>query len=132
MITDSKDKVTNFLDHYAGSQVPGLQYILVNADESLFEYAGGWADIQSQKSMTLDTTMMGYSMTKTFTAVCILQLMEQGELSLEDEVDPYLPHNSYIGHHVTIRQLLDHTSGLPNPIPLRWVHLEEDHENSRT
>lgn len=63
----------------AQSQVPGLQYVVVNAAGTLFEYAGGWSDIQSRKAMTLDTTLMAYSMTKTFTAIAILQLVEQGK-----------------------------------------------------
>jgi CubicO group peptidase (beta-lactamase class C family) len=79
--------------------------------------------------MTLNTTLMAYSMTKSFTAVAILQLVEQGKLGLDDEIDRYLPDNPYGGHHITVRQLLDHTSGLPNPIPLRWVHLAEEDES---
>jgi CubicO group peptidase (beta-lactamase class C family) len=125
----TKDNVTNLLDRYAGSQVPGLQYIVVNAYGTLFEYAGGWADIQNRKAMTLDTTLMAYSMTKTFTAVAILQLVEQGKLELGDEIDRYLADIPYDGSHITIHQLLDHTSGIPNPIPLRWAHLAE--ENAR-
>jgi D-alanyl-D-alanine carboxypeptidase len=120
--------VTDALDQYAGSQVPGLQYVVVDAVGTLFGYAGGWADIQNRKTMTLDTTLMTYSMTKTFTAVAILQLVERGELGLDDEIDPYLPDIPYGGHHISIRQLLDHTSGIPNPIPLRWVHLAEEDE----
>ena len=122
----TKDNVTNVLDRYAGSQVPGLQYIVVDADGTLFEYAGGWADIQNQKAMRFDTTLMAYSMTKTFTAVAILQLVEHGKLGLDNKIDRYLPDNPYGGHQITIRQLLDHTSGLPNPIPLRWAHLAEE------
>jgi len=124
-----KDNVTNLLDRYAGSQVPGLQYIVVNAYGTLFEYAGGWADIQNRKAMALDTTLMAYSMTKTFTAVSILQLVERGKLELGDEIDRHLPDTPYNGGHITIHQLLDHTSGIPNPIPLRWAHLAE--ENAR-
>lgn len=123
----TKDDVTDVLDRYAGSQVPGLQYIVVDTDGTLFEYAGGLGDIQNQEAMTLDTTLMAYSMTKTFTAVAILQLVEQGRLRLDDEIDRYLPDIPYGSHHITIRQLLDHTSGLPNPIPLRWAHLVEEH-----
>jgi D-alanyl-D-alanine carboxypeptidase len=123
----TNDNVTDVLDRYAGSQVPGLQYIVVDDDGTLFEYAGGWADIKNQKAMTFDTTLMAYSMTKTFTAVAILQLVEQGKLGLDNEIDRYLPDNPYGGHHITIRQLLVHTSGLPNPIPLRWAHLAEEH-----
>jgi D-alanyl-D-alanine carboxypeptidase len=116
-------ELTDFLDRYAGSRVPGLQYIVVDAAATRFEYAAGWADIQNRTAMALDTTLMAYSMTKTLTAVAVLQLVEQGKLGLDDELDRYLPDTPYGGHHVTIRQLLAHTSGLPNPIPLRWAHL---------
>ena len=125
MIDDvlAKDNATIDVNQYVQSEVPGLQYIAVTADRVLFEYAGGWADVQGQKAMTLDTTLMAYSMTKTFTAVAILQLAEQRKLSLDDVIDRYLPNAAYHGHCITLRQLLNHTSGVPNPIPLRWVHL---------
>jgi len=125
----STDKTTIDLDQYVLSDVPGLQYIVVSANQLLFEYAGGWADIEGQKAMTLDTTLMAYSMTKTFTAVAILQLLERGKLNLDDVIDRYLPNCPYSGHGITLRQLLDHTSGVPNPMPLRWVHLAEDDAN---
>ena len=114
-----------FLDQQAGRKIPGLQYIVLNSDRALFEYAGGWADIQRQKPMSFQTSMMAYSMTKTFTAVAILQLVERHKLGLEDLVVDFLPDYPY-GSQVTIRQLLDHTSGIPNPIPLRWAHLVEE------
>ena len=125
MIDDvlTKDNTTSNLNQYVRSEVPGLQYIAVTDDRVLFEYAGGWANIQGQKAMTLDTTLMAYSMTKTFTAVAILQLAEQRNLSIDDVIDRYLPNAAYHGHGITLRQLLNHTSGVPNPIPLRWVHL---------
>ena len=53
-------------------------------------------------------------------------MVEQGEIGLDDEMDRYLPDTPYSGHHITVRQLLAHTAGLPNPIPLRWVHLAEE------
>lgn len=122
----TKNNVTHVLDQYTGSQTPGLQYVVVDAGGTLFEYAGGWADIQHQIAMTLETTLMAYSMTKTFTAVAMLQLVEQGKVGLDDEMDGYLPDTPYRGRRITLRQLLDHTSSLPNPIPLRWVHLAEE------
>jgi CubicO group peptidase (beta-lactamase class C family) len=118
-------EVTRFLAQYIGSEVPGLQYTVVDAKEILFEFAGGFADIQNQKTMTLDTTLMAYSMTKTYTAIAILQLAEQGKIRLDDPMVRYLPSHLYGGHRITIRHLLTHTSGLRNPIPLRWVHLAE-------
>ena len=118
-------EVTRFLAQYTGSEVPGLQYIVVDAEGMLFEFAGGLADIQNQKTMMLETTLMAYSMTKTYTAVAILQLAEQGKIRLDDPIDRYLLNHLYGGHSITIRHLLAHTSGVPNPIPLRWVHLAE-------
>ena len=116
-------KISSDLNLYVRSTVPGLQYIVVTADKVRFEYAGGWADIQGRKAMTPETTLMAYSMTKTFTAVAIHQLAERGKLTLGDVIDRYLPNSVYRGHGMTLRQLLNHTSGAPNPIPLRWAHL---------
>jgi D-alanyl-D-alanine carboxypeptidase len=125
MIDDirARDNTTCGLNRYVRSAVPGLQYIAVTADRALFDYAGGWADIQARKAMTPDTTLMAYSMTKTFTAIAILQLAEQRKLSLDDMIDRHLPNTPYRGRGITLRELLSHTSGIPNPIPLRWVHL---------
>lgn len=122
----AKDIMINDLEQCVRSEVPGLQYMAVNASQVIFEYAGGWADIQAQKAMTLDTTLMAYSMTKTFTAVAILQLVERGKLNLDDMIDLYLPNIAYHGHGITLRHLLNHTSGISNPIPLRWVHLASE------
>ncbi len=121
--TRAKENATGDLDQYVRTEVPGLQYFAVTAEQVLREYAAGWADIQGQKAMTLDTTLMAYSMTKTFTAVAILQLAEQRKLSIDDVIDRHIPNAAYHGHGITLRQLLIHTSGVPNPIPLRWVHL---------
>jgi D-alanyl-D-alanine carboxypeptidase len=52
------------------------------------------------------------SVTKTFVAATILQLAEEGRLSLDDELGEHLPAMSSINREITIRQLLDHTSGL--------------------
>jgi D-alanyl-D-alanine carboxypeptidase len=125
-VTTLRGNLQDVLDSYVVSITPGLQYVVVDAEETRFAYAGGWADIANRTPMTLDTTMMAYSMTKTLTAAAVLQIMEQGGLNLDDEMDLYLSGVPYAGHHITIRHLLDHTSGLPNPIPIRWVHLTEE------
>lgn len=119
----SKRAVERHLERTVGTDVPGMQYVVVSSDEVLLDYAGGWADVAGREAMTSDHTMMAFSMTKTLTAVAVLQLVEEGKLGLEDKVDAYLPDIPYTGQGITIRQLLAHTSGIPNPIPLRWVHL---------
>ena len=73
------------------------------------------------------TTMMAYSMSKTITAAAVLQLVEAKKLGLDDSVARHVDSQPY-GDAITIRQLLSHTSRIPNPIPLRWVHSMSSHD----
>jgi len=124
--TVTKNNIRDALDRYVVSHTPGLTYIVVDAFETRLAYAGGWAAIRDRTAMTLDTTLMAYSMTKTITALAVLQLVEQGAIGLDASIDDYLRDIPYSGAGITIRQLIAHTSGLPNPIPLRWAHLSEE------
>jgi CubicO group peptidase (beta-lactamase class C family) len=103
------------------SIVPGIQYLVVAPDEVVFEYADGWADIAGGRRLDSATTMMAYSMSKTITAAAVLKLVDSQKVELDDPISVYLDSQPY-GPEVTVRQLLSHTSGIPNPIPLRWVH----------
>ena len=120
-------KVKTYLDKKTStSKIPGIQYLILNSNEIIFEYMGGWADIASKKPMLPNITMMSYSQTKTITAVAVLQLYEAGKLDLDANVNLYVPRLPY-KHPISIRQLLAQTSGLPDPIPLKWAHLAEEH-----
>ena len=65
-------------------------------------------------------------MSKTLTAAAVLQLVEAHKVDLDAPIDRYLDSQPY-GPGVTVRQLLSHTSGIPNPIPLSWVHPSARH-----
>jgi CubicO group peptidase (beta-lactamase class C family) len=110
----------------ADGLAPGVQYLVLTADHTLFEFNGGLADIQAARPVTPDTTFMAYSMTKTLTAVAALKLVEENRIRLDDPVLTHLTEFPF-GSKVLVRHLLAQTSGLPNPIPLRWVHLPADH-----
>lgn len=92
-----------------------------------FEYSGGWADIAERRLMTSATTLMAYSMSKTVTAAAVLSVAEAGALRLDDPVNRYVDPVRYEGE-LTVRQLLTHTAGVPNPMPLRWVHPATAHD----
>ncbi len=102
-------------------KTPGLQYVAVDRSAVLVDIHQGAADLDTGRAMLADTTMMAYSMSKTITAVAALQLIDAGRIGLDDPVARYLDWQPY-GSDITIRQLLSHTSGAPNPLPLRWVH----------
>jgi CubicO group peptidase (beta-lactamase class C family) len=109
------------------SKTPGIQYLVVSPDQTIFEYAGGWADIAGRRPMDFATTLMAYSMSKTITAAAVLQLVEAQKVNLDDPISRCVG-PQVLDPRITIRHLLSHTSGLPNPIPLAWVHPVTRHE----
>ena len=109
----------------ARSKTPGLQYLVVDRERLRFEHDAGWADIGHHVPMTAATTMMAYSMSKTITAAAVLQLVAARRAALDDPIDKY--HPTPYGPGISVRHLLAHLSGIPNPIPLRWVHSAARH-----
>jgi D-alanyl-D-alanine carboxypeptidase len=126
-VAGGTERVHALLDEVvARGRSPGVQYVAVGPGSAVFEGAAGWADLAGRRPLEPGTTMMAYSMTKTITAAAVLQLVERGALTLEAPVRGLLPEIPY-GDRLTLRHLLAQTSGIPDPIPLRWVHLPEEH-----
>lgn len=106
---------------------PAYHYILFNADSILEQHLAGYQNVEKGISADHETSYRAFSITKTFTAVAIMQLVESEQLHLDAAIDTYIPEYRF-SEPVTIRQLLNHQSGLANPIPLRWTHLQENHD----
>jgi CubicO group peptidase (beta-lactamase class C family) len=106
---------------------PSIQYAFFNKDNIIKRYALGLADVSEKKEVNKSTTYNAYSVTKTFTALAILQLARQDKLKLDDPVKKYLPDIPY-PYDITIKQTLTHSAGIPNPIPLSWIHLSNTHK----
>ncbi len=117
------EKAEVLLSEFSKPDDPGLQYIVVDKDTVIYEYSPGLSDVKNKTSLSINNTMAAFSMTKTLTAIAVLQLVEQEQVQLDDKVSCFIehPYNS----DITVRQLISHTSGIPNPIPLRWVHLAD-------
>jgi D-alanyl-D-alanine carboxypeptidase len=121
------DRVEARLDSMVlASKTPGLQFVVVNAERVVFEYCAGWADLAQRIPMRASSTMMAYSMSKTITAAAVLQLAESHNISLDEPISRFLDFCPY-ETGVTVRRLLAHTAGVPNPIPLAWVHSPAAH-----
>jgi D-alanyl-D-alanine carboxypeptidase len=99
----------------ADGQFSGV-VLLAQAGEPLLLEAYGQANRADGITNQVDTKFNLGSLDKMFTAVAILQLVEQGKLSLHDKVGTYLPNyaNSEVAETVTIHELLMHTSGMGN------------------
>ena len=107
---------------------PSVQYVLFDKQNIISKFSGGLADISGNKPVNDRTTYNAYSVTKTFTALAILQLAEKGKLQIDEPVNKYLPAFPYPAN-ITVRQLLSHSGGIPNPIPLNWIHLASEHHS---
>jgi len=78
----------------------------------IFEQYNGTAHIPGTDNISANTPLHIASVSKTFTAMAVLKLWQEGKLNIDDEMTKYFPQFNYPG--VTIRCLLDHRSGLPN------------------
>lgn len=103
-------------------RTPGIHYAFYRGDEPVCLFAGGLADYAAQKPVEHGTSFHAFSVTKTFTATAVLQLVENGHLDLDRSARDLLPGIPY-PDDIRIRHLLTHTGGIPNPMPLRWIHL---------
>ncbi|HDR7658934.1 TPA: beta-lactamase family protein [Bacillus wiedmannii] len=96
----------------------GFPGILAKTSEGgkTWSYAAGVANMSSKKPMKTDFRFRIGSVTKTFTATVVLQLAEENRLNLDDSIKKWLPGviqgNGYDDKQITIRQLLNHTSGI--------------------
>lgn len=101
-------------------ELPGASLLLAQHGNIIFEEAYGWADIDAEKPFTTDTMAAIWSDTKSLSATCVMILVDDGKISLDDPVSKYIPaygERTIRGTGVkasspTIRQLLEHTSGI--------------------
>lgn len=90
----------------------GCAALVAQKGQVLYKKAFGMADIELNVPMQSDMVFRIGSITKQFTAVCILQLIEQGKLGLQDEITKFIPDYPTQAHKITIEHLLTHTSGI--------------------
>jgi CubicO group peptidase (beta-lactamase class C family) len=90
----------------------GLSVGVVKGRDTLLLKGYGFADLEFDVATPAAAIYEIGSVTKQFTASAILQLVEQGKLSLDDDLTKYFPNYPVQGHRIPVRRLLDHTSGI--------------------
>lgn len=98
--------------HLEASGAPSLSVAVMRGDSIVFAAAVGTADAKRAISATPQTRYRAYSITKAVTAVAVMQLVERGSVSLDDDVRRYVPEFPAKPWPVRIRHLLTHTSGI--------------------
>ena len=105
--------------------LPGVSALVYTPNEGLWEGSAGYAGIEGNIPMTSCYVHYAASIPKSFTAIAILQQVEAGRISLDSKISDYLDENvkEFIANvdKITIRQLLNQTSGLPDVIDIKFM-----------
>ena len=105
------------------SRVPGIAYGILIDGHLAHSGAAGYRDARTKAPVDADTVFRIASMTKSFTALCIMRLRDDGKLSLDDPAERYVPELAGLVYptadspRITIRHLLSHAEGFPEDNP---------------
>lgn len=105
----TSDKI---LEPYVVTDGPGGAVMVLRQDSVLYTRVFGKADGESGTPITLSTNFRLASVTKQFTAMAIMILVERGKVSLEQTLTDFFPDFAPVGRRITLKHLLTHTSGL--------------------
>jgi CubicO group peptidase (beta-lactamase class C family) len=130
---DFKPAIDRLIDSNYRMQDPGGVVLVAKHDKIIYERAFGMANMELGVPMQTDMLFSIASITKQFTAVAVLQLVQQGKLSLNDSVGKFIPDYPAVSKGITIEQLLTHTAGVPNAVNMQslqaklrgWISAQE-------
>lgn len=137
-----------FDDHVDSGKIAGCSMIMWSAEEELYTAFKGVQDLETRRPVARDTIFRVYSMTKPVASVALMMLWDRGRFDLDDPLERFLPAFGGMtiydpdGAHspaegcITVRQLLNHTSGLILPAfsehPLRELYVSRGVNGSRS
>jgi CubicO group peptidase (beta-lactamase class C family) len=109
-----KMKIDRFVSGEMSRQkIPGMAVAVVKNGEAVVAKGYGFANLEHQVPVTTHSIFQSGSVGKQFTAAAIVHLEEHGKLRLDDNIARYLPPTKARWGSITVRQLLTHTSGIP-------------------
>ncbi|MCX6143110.1 MAG: serine hydrolase [Ignavibacteriales bacterium] len=126
--TDVQKRVDSLFVQWDKPNSPGCALGVIKNGELIYRRGYGMANLEHGIPISARSVFDLASMSKQFTAACVVLLSQQGKLSLDDDVRKYIPELPAYGKMITIRKLLNHTSGLrdyPDLMDLAGYQLEE-------
>jgi CubicO group peptidase (beta-lactamase class C family) len=111
---DLTPRLDTLLAKYSDKNGPGMAAMLIRDGRIVYRKDFGYADLDTHTPIAQDTQFLLGSMTKQFTATAIMILKERGKLQFEDPLAKFCPEFPAYARTITIRHLLNHTSGLPD------------------
>lgn len=108
----TEQSIDGIMAEFNSPGAPGASVLVMKNDSIIFKKGYGLADLQTKDPITAATNFRLASVTKEFTAMCIMLLEQRGELSFDDHITKFFPDFPPYGKDITVRNLLNHTSGL--------------------
>ena len=114
LVATDFQKLDQICSGYYKADQPGATVIVVKDGQTLLRKAYGLANVANKESLQAEHVMRFGSITKQFTAVAILQLVEEHKIALNDTLSKFFPDYPEMGKSVTVEHLLTHSSGIPS------------------
>lgn len=115
--SDQKDPIRradSLLNVYKQDNAPGMAMAIIKEGKLIYKKTYGLANLENKTPITDSTAFNIASVSKQFTSFIALLAEKEGTISLDDDIRIYLPELSHLPYKITIRQLANHTHGLPN------------------
>lgn len=109
-----KHRADSLVSMYHSSDGPGLSVVVSREGEIVYSAQGGMANLEYDIPITDSTVFHIASVSKQFTVLAAMLLEQEGKLSLDDDISRYLPELRDLPHKISLRNLTNHTHGLPN------------------
>ncbi len=120
--TDSKtDKVDTIFASWDRPDTPGCALAIIKDGDVIYKRGYGMADLENNVPITPESVFYIGSVSKQFVTMCISLLVQEGKLSLDDDVRKYIPKLPDYGTLITIRHLIYHTSGIRDYLTLEDI-----------
>lgn len=107
------EQIKTVVDSYTGNNLFNGSILIAHQDSLIYSASYGYANKETQTTISSSTLFPIASLTKQFTAAAILLLQEEGKLSIEDKIGKYVNVPSFM-HEASIKNLLNHTAGIPD------------------
>jgi len=131
-ITVSYPEVDEYVvQQLEGDGIPGLAVVVVQGEEMVYCKGFGITSVKGDLSVTPQTIFDLASASKSFTAIGVLLLRDRGLIDLDTSVQQYLPNfrpDDPLASQITIRHLLNHTSGIPGAFSAPLIFQQGDDE----
>jgi CubicO group peptidase (beta-lactamase class C family) len=110
----SSSQIDDIFSSLKSKNTPGAAVLVIRNGRTVFRRGYGVTDLRTLRPIDSKTNFRLASLTKQFTAACIMLLVRDGKLHYDDHLTDFFPEFPAYGKPITVRNLLNHTSGLPD------------------